>query len=196
MASETRLKRPLDGRSMKIYTRTGDSGETSLFAGGRAPKHHMRVEAYGTVDELNSSLGLARAAEPSPQADQWLAKAQSQLFRLGADLATPLDAKTQWIKRLVAEEVLWLEESIDQMTAELPPLKNFILPGGRPIAAQLQVARAVCRRAERRCVELAEAEAVNEQALVYLNRMSDWLFTLARYENWLAGVEEEKWTGT
>ena len=178
---------------MKIYTKTGDAGGTSLFAGGRVPKHHARVEAYGTIDELNSVLGVARAAKPSRQVDAWLEKAQNQLFHLGADLATPLDAKADWITRVSQADVDWLERSIDLMSEDLAPLNNFILPGGAPAAAQIQLARAVCRRSERLIVALAESEAISEHALPYINRLSDWLFTLARYENMQSGEQESKW---
>lgn len=178
---------------MKIYTKTGDSGETSLFAGGRVPKHHRRVEAYGTIDELNSALGLARAAQPSRQGDAWLEAVQSQLFHLGSDLATPLAAKAELITRVSEKDIAWLEASIDRMSEELPPLRHFILPGGTLASAQLQVARAICRRAERIIAALNEREALNEQALPYVNRLSDWLFTLARYENIKAGEPEPKW---
>lgn len=178
---------------MRIYTKTGDAGETSLFGGGRVSKRHLRVAAYGTVDELNAVLGVARAAQPSPQVDEWLERAQNQLFHLGADLATPLDAKTDWITRVTEADINWLEASIDRMSEELPPLKNFILPGGTLAAAQLQVARAVCRRAERLIAALDESEAISQHALPYVNRLSDWLFTLARYENSNAGEPEAKW---
>ncbi|MCY3917085.1 MAG: cob(I)yrinic acid a,c-diamide adenosyltransferase [Chloroflexi bacterium] len=179
---------------MKIYTKTGDAGGTSLFGGGRVAKHHARVEAYGTIDELNSVLGVARAAEPSRQVDAWLEKAQRQLFHLGADLATPLDAKADWITRVSQADVDWLEGAIDQMSENLTPLRNFILPGGTPAAAQIQLARAVCRRAERLVVALAESQDIGEQALPYINRLSDWLFTLARFENKQAGEAESKWS--
>lgn len=178
---------------MKIYTKTGDRGETALFGGGRVAKHHLRVEAYGTIDEVNSLLGLARAAGPSDQGDHWLETTQNQLFQLGSDLATPLDARAVGVKRVSEEEVNWLEDTIDQMTDALTPLSNFILPGGTPCAAQLQVARAVCRRAERLMTALCEADDISEQALPYINRLSDWLFTLARYENSQAGESETKW---
>lgn len=179
---------------MKIYTKTGDQGTTSLFAGGRVPKSHLRVEAYGTVDELNSHLGLARAQQPGEQTRLWLEQAQNQLFHLGADLATPLDAKADWITRIDSAAVAWLEATIDQMTADLPALKHFILPGGSLAAAQLHIARTVCRRAERLVVALQAQEPLNDQALPYLNRLSDWLFTLARWENQQAGIAEETWT--
>ncbi len=179
---------------MKIYTKTGDRGETSLFAGGRVPKHHLRVDAYGAIDEVNSALGVARAASPSELGDEWLEKAQNQLFHLGTDLATPLDAQTDWITRISEADVAWLENTIDQMSRELAPLRNFILPGGTGAAAQLQLARAICRRAERLIVALMDSEAISAFALPYVNRLSDWLFTLARYENMKAGEAESKWS--
>lgn len=179
---------------MKIYTRTGDDGSTALFAGGRVSKHHLRVECYGTVDELNSALGLARALQPLAPTDGRLHTVQRQLFNLGADLATPLDAPTNYIVRVPAEDVAWLEAEIDAMTAELPELHAFILPGGTPAAAQIHVARTICRRAERLATALAEHEALNPQAVPYLNRLSDFLFTLARWENHQSGVEDERWT--
>ncbi|MFZ4828039.1 MAG: cob(I)yrinic acid a,c-diamide adenosyltransferase [Phototrophicaceae bacterium] len=177
---------------MKIYTKTGDQGMTALFHGGRVSKTHPRVEAYGTVDELNSALGVARALQP--HADEWLHHIQVELFSLGADLATPLDAEASWLVRLPTQATDWLEERIDEMSATLPPLTNFILPGGCMVAAQLHVARTICRRAERLTVELSEAEPINPQAIIYLNRLSDFLFTLARYENAHAQINEEKWS--
>lgn len=179
---------------MKIYTKTGDDGTTSLFAGGRVAKSHLRVEAYGTVDELNAALGLARALNPSVQTGTWLEQVQNQLFHLGADLATPLDAKADWVVRMDTATITWLEATIDEMTGALPELKNFILPGGTPAAAQLHVARTVCRRAERLVVALFEDAEVNPHARVYLNRLSDWLFTLSRWENQQAGVSEARWS--
>jgi cob(I)alamin adenosyltransferase len=179
---------------MKIYTKTGDDGTTSLFSGGRVSKTHLRVEAYGTVDELNSILGLARAFKPHPTTDAWLERIQRQLFHLGADLSTPLDAKSDWVVRMDAETVQSLEIGIDDLTAQLPELKNFILPGGTPAAAQLHIARTVCRRAERVVVALQEQEPIGEQVLNYINRLSDFLFTLSRWENMQAGVPEDKWS--
>lgn len=178
---------------MKIYTKTGDDGTTSLFSGGRVRKDHLRVDAYGTVDELNSVLGMVRVAKPDAQLDEWLTQIQSQLFNLGADLATPLDAKADWVVRMTPETVTWLEETIDTMTEDLPQIKNFILPGGTPAAATLHLARTVCRRAERLVVALSEHENLGEHVQPYLNRLSDWLFTAARYENHRAGVPESKW---
>jgi len=178
---------------MKIYTKTGDKGTTSLFSGGRVSKAHQRVEAYGTADELNAAIGVVRAHRPTAQTDAWLEQVQRQLFHLGADLATPLDAKAEWVVRVEAATVTWLEDTIDTMTEALPPLTNFILPGGTLAAAHLHVARTVCRRAERLVVMLAEHETLNPQCIVYLNRLSDFLFTLSRWENLQAGEPEEKW---
>lgn len=180
---------------MKIYTRTGDDGTTSLFAGGRVSKSTLRVDAYGTVDELNSVIGLARAHHPTTQTDQYLELVQNQLFRLGSDLATPMEAKADWLVRINGEAVEWLEQTIDQMTDALPQLRDFILPGGSLVSSHLQVARAVCRRAERLVVALAQSdEPINDHARMYLNRLSDWLFTLARWENHQLGVKEPIWT--
>ncbi|MCB9456112.1 MAG: cob(I)yrinic acid a,c-diamide adenosyltransferase [Anaerolineaceae bacterium] len=178
---------------MKIYTKTGDNGTTSLFSGGRVSKAHHRVEAYGTVDELNAVIGVARAQRPTARTESWLERVQRQLFHLGADLATPLDAQAEWVVRVDAESVAWLETTIDTMTEALPPLANFILPGGSPAAAQLHVARTVCRRAERLVVILGEHEPINPQSLIYLNRLSDFLFTLSRWENVQTGEPEDKW---
>ncbi len=179
---------------MKIYTRTGDDGTTSLFAGGRVSKAALRVEAYGTVDELNSVLGMVRALGPSAQTAAWVEQVQNHLFHLGADLATPLDAKAEWVVRVDAEQIAWLEAQIDQMTEDLPQLRQFILPGGSPAAAQIHIARTVCRRAERLTVALSEHESLGDHVLKYLNRLSDWLFTLARWENRQAGISEETWS--
>ena len=179
---------------MKIYTRTGDDGTTGLFSGGRVPKHHLRGEGHGTVDELNSALGLARALGTLPATDERLHRVQRQLFYLGADLATPLDAQTSFVVRVPPEDIAWLETQIDVLTDELPPLKVFILPGGVPAAAQIHVARTICRRAERLVTALAEHEALNPQVIPYLNRLSDFLFVLARWENHQSGAPEEDWT--
>jgi cob(I)alamin adenosyltransferase len=181
-------------RTMKIYTRTGDTGETSLFSGGRVRKDHLRVESYGTVDELNSLLGLARTYSLSSEIQAWLERIQNELFMVGADLATPNDAAAAWLTRLDDAPTARLEAEIDHMTAQLPELKNFILPGGTPAAATIHVARTVCRRAERMCVQLYSEEAINERVITYLNRLSDWLFTLARYINLQAGESETKWS--
>ncbi len=168
-------------------------GRPAFFREDEFPKHHLRVESYGTVDELNSVIGLARAQQVSAPADAELARIQHQLFNLGADLATPLDAPTSHVVRMDAESVAWLEAAIDRMTTGLPALTYFILPGGSPAGATLHVARTVCRRAERLTAQLQEQEALGEQVLPYLNRLSDYLFTLARWENQQAGTAEEKW---
>jgi cob(I)alamin adenosyltransferase len=178
---------------MKIYTKTGDDGTTSLFSGGRVAKHHLRVDAYGTVDELNSHIGVIRAHNPSIPTQKELVTIQEHLFRLGADLATPMDAKADWLIRITSKEIDWLEYRIDQFTEHLEPLKNFILPGGSLVGANLHVARTVCRRAERLVVALAEVEAINDSSLIYLNRLSDWFFTAARYENKQDEIPEDKW---
>ena len=177
---------------MKIYTRTGDDGTTALFSGGRVPKSHLRVETYGTVDELNAVLGVIRTH--APRSDDWLAQIQRDLFNLGSDFATPLESNSDWVVRMDEARIRWLEELIDKLESDLPPLRNFILPGGTPAAAQVHVARTVCRRAERAAVALQIHEAINPQALVYLNRLSDLLFVLARWENHQAGIAEEKWS--
>jgi cob(I)alamin adenosyltransferase len=178
---------------MKIYTKTGDDGTTALFSGGRVHKTHMRVEAYGTVDELNSLLGVARSSQPTPKTDSMLEEVQNRLFYLGADLATPQDAQSAYVVRLEASAVEWLEQGIDKMMETLPALNHFILPGGTLCAAHLQVARAVCRRAERLVVHLMTQEEIGDVPLHYLNRLSDWLFTLARWENHQHQISESAW---
>ncbi len=185
---------------MKIYTKAGDAGETGLFGGARVPKDDARVEAYGTVDELNCALGAARAAlPPDSPLDELLARLQSELFDLGAELATPparLDTRLGAKVPLATDErVAALEAEIDRMEEELAPLKTFILPGGTSVAAALHMARAVCRRAERRTVTLAhlDSAAVRPEALRYLNRLSDLLFVLARYANHTAGLPDVPW---
>lgn len=179
---------------MKIYTKTGDDGSTALFSGGRVTKTHLRVEAYGTVDELNSIIGVSRSLDPTQATNERLAQVQEHLFHLGADLATPLDTNASWVVRMTQDKIAWLEQGIDSMDADLPALKNFILPGGTPAAAQLHVARTVCRRAERSVVHLANAEEIGDLPIHYLNRLSDWLFTLARWENHQNDVSDEQWS--
>lgn len=178
---------------MKIYTRTGDDGTTSLFSGGRVLKAHLRVEAYGTIDELNSMLGVVRAHQPHADTNNWLERIQNQLFHLGADLATPLDSDSPWVVRVDPVNIAWLESLIDQMTDDLPPLSHFILPGGSIPAAHLHVARTICRRAERVTVELAENETIGPHVIEYINRLSDFLFVLSRWENAQSGVSETEW---
>jgi len=182
--------------ALKIYTRTGDQGDTGLFGGGRVPKDHVRVEAYGAVDELNASIGLARALEPMPRLDDVLMPIQRDLFAIGALLATPDTEKMrqQLAKARVDEaRITELEDAIDAGEAELEPLKAFILPGGTSKASALHVARTVCRRAERRVVQLARDTEIPPLAVTYLNRLSDLLFTLARVANRRAGTPDVEW---
>ncbi len=180
---------------MKIYTRTGDGGETGLFGGQRVPKDHARVEAYGTVDEANAVIGSAIAALGDPELGERLIEIQRRLFELGAALATPGDRRPDSIRDRVDEaDISLLETWIDEADAELPPLKTFILPGGGVAAAALQHARAVIRRAERRVLVLVRADDTHESALRYLNRLSDYLFMAARLANRRAGIADQPWT--
>jgi cob(I)alamin adenosyltransferase len=181
---------------MKIYTKTGYEGLTGLFGGGRVPKDHARVEAYGDVDELNAFIGLARSAELMPQIDEILVPVQRDLFSIGALLATPDREKMQQHltkARISDERIAELEHAIDACDRELEPLKAFILPGGAPKAAALQVCRTICRRAERRVIHLQREVEIPQIAVVYLNRLSDLLFTLARLANARAGAGEVTW---
>jgi cob(I)alamin adenosyltransferase len=178
---------------MKIYTRTGDTGETSLFAGGRVSKAHVRLHTYGTIDELNAILGVAVAARMSSGVKAAVRRVQADLFTVGADLATPLDAEAQWIVRVSGDMVVRLEHEIDAWEEKLPTLKNFVLPGGGMSGALLHQARTVCRRAERWLVMLSDDAAINPESLRYLNRLSDWLFVAARVENQQAGNAEAIW---
>lgn len=203
------------GAPMKIYTRTGDAGETGLFGGGRVPKDDLRVQAYGSVDEANAVLGVALAAledtsledtsledtssEEDARPDGGLRaemeRLQRALFDLGADLATPVGARARAkLHGIDDDDVRGLEDAIDRYQTELEPLKHFILPGGVPASASLQLARAVVRRAERETVALAREVEVNTSALRYLNRLSDLLFVLARVANARAGVADVIWT--
>ena len=180
---------------MKIYTRTGDAGQTGLFGGGRVSKTHPRVEAYGDVDELNAALGLARSIEMMPRVDEILVTLQRDLFAIGALLATPdHDKMKRQLEKASIDErrIRELEQAIDDGDAELEPLRSFIVPGGTPKAAALHVARTVCRRAERRVVALDQDE-LPAIVVVYLNRLSDLLFTLARVANRRAGAGEVTW---
>ena len=178
---------------MKIYTRTGDKGDTSLFGGKRVPKDALRIEAYGTIDELNSVLGIVRADNTDQGIDTVLARIQRELFELGADLATPRPGTGKQIKRFDTTDARPLEEIIDSLETHLEPLGNFVLPGGSKVAARIHFARTVCRRAERAVVRLSRNEDIGEGITVYLNRLSDLLFILARYANYVANVPEVKW---
>ncbi|WP_234507489.1 MULTISPECIES: cob(I)yrinic acid a,c-diamide adenosyltransferase [Thermus] len=181
---------------MKIYTKTGDAGETGLYGAERVVKAHPRVEAYGTVDEANSAIGLARSLLPKEHLDlqDLLEQVQNALFDLGADLATRMGSPYEKnIARMDAEDVEALEKAIDRYMEESPPFTGFILPGGHPAAAALHLARTVVRRAERKVVALSREEPVNPEAIRYLNRLSDLLFVLARVVNARTGVQEEAW---
>lgn len=170
----------------RIYTRTGDAGETALSDGTRVPKNSARVRAYGTVDELNSTLGMARLHATGAESEA-LARIQNDLFDLGADLARPdmeKDSEAGYaVLRIVKSQTDRLEAEIDAMVAVLEPLRSFVLPGGSALSAYLHLGRTVARRAEREAVELATTESVNAEAIKYLNRLSDWLFTAARMAN-------------
>jgi cob(I)alamin adenosyltransferase len=181
---------------MKIYTKTGDEGQTGLFGGGRVGKDDARVEAYGEVDELNAAIGVARAVESLPRIDEILVPVQRDLFSLGALLATPNADKMreQLAKaRIDDSRIAQLEHAIDEGEAELAPLRAFVLPGGTPKSAALHVARTVCRRAERRVVHLARTVEFPPVVGIYLNRLSDLLFVLARVANHRAGAAEVTW---
>ena len=180
---------------MKIYTRKGDRGRTSLFGGDRVPKDDLRVEAYGTVDELNAVLGRALLSVEDEEVQARLRRIQEDLFAVGAVLATPgeEDERPAHIPDLPDERVPEMEEWIDEVTAELEPLENFVLPGGGRGAAELHVARTVCRRAERRVVALAGETEVEESVVRYLNRLSDLLFVFARLENRRSGDGDVVW---
>ncbi|MEW6510347.1 MAG: cob(I)yrinic acid a,c-diamide adenosyltransferase [Bacteroidota bacterium] len=178
---------------MKIYTRTGDRGETSLYGGQRVPKDALRVEACGTVDELNSVIGMIRSDAPQPEIDAVLTQVQNRLFDLGADLATPRALARTDVRRIDAGDATDLEQHIDAIEGRLKPLQQFILPGGSPVAARLHFARTVCRRAERSVVRLSRNEDIGDTITTYLNRLSDLLFVLARYANQSAAVPEITW---
>ena len=181
-------------RITKVYTRTGDDGTTGLGIKTRVAKDSARVEAYGTVDELNSVLGWVLAGGVDAALEEPLRRVQNDLFHLGSDLCVPeAEKESMPVPRIEARHVSMLEEWMDTWSAELEPLANFVLPGGAPGAASLQVARAVCRRAERRVVTLQRHEPVGPFAVRYLNRLSDALFVAARYENAKRGVAEPLW---
>ncbi len=179
---------------MKLYTRTGDAGETALFDGTRVSKADGRVDAYGHVDELNAVLGVVRAAGIDGEIDAWLDQIQQDLFAVGAQLADPRARIAARVERarLAQADTARLEQWIDQAEAHLPPLRRFIVPGGSPAGAALHLARTVCRRAERHIVSLG-AEAVTPVVLTYVNRLSDLLFVLARLANARAGVADREW---
>ena len=181
----------------RIYTRNGDDGSTGLFGGPRVRKDDLRVAAYGDIDELNSALGVARSSLSDLRVadlEAFLGSLQSELFNLGAELATPDPSNApKSVPRVRAEDVARLEREIDRLTAELPPMKTFILPAGSQSAASLHLCRTICRRAERAMVTLAQHGPVSTEALAYINRVSDLLFTMARAANLRLGVAEVPW---
>jgi cob(I)alamin adenosyltransferase len=179
---------------MKIYTKTGDAGQTGLYGGGRVHKDDLRVEAYGLVDELNAAVGAARAEGPDPEIGGHLARIQEELFCIGAELATPHGATAR--PAIPRVEPAWaeaMERAIDKWDEELPKLTRFVLPGGGRVGAALHLARCACRRAERRVVALHRQAAVEAQVVVYLNRLSDFLFVAARLANHRERVAETVW---
>lgn len=185
---------------MKIYTKTGDQGTTSLFGGTRVPKHHIRIESYGTVDELNSNIGLLRDQHIEHSHKEFLMQIQDKLFTVGAILATDPDKailnsgqERLNIPKISEDDVAQLENAIDQMDAELPPMTHFVLPGGHPSVSICHICRCVCRRAERLATALYEISPFHETTLVYLNRLSDYLFVLARKLSYELKAEEIKW---
>lgn len=177
---------------MKIYTKTGDHGETALWGGQRVSKDTLRIQAYGTVDECNAVLGLARTVSQNLQLDPFLAQLQNLLFVVGSDLASPVESSH--IPRITPGHIAELEADIDALETDLPPLTQFILPGGSPLAAYLHLARTVCRRAERLVVSLQQTDSqLNPQVLIFLNRLSDWLFVAARAANHQLGQPDIPW---
>lgn len=188
--------------SMKIYTKTGDEGKTSLFGGTRVKKNNLRINAYGTVDELNSNLGLIRDHIKEKSLFDNLVRIQSKLFTLGAMLATPPDKEKLKngedrlkIEKIHTQEIEFLEKEMDLMNEDLETMTHFILPGGHPVVSYCHISRCVCRRAERITVELADSEAVDHHIIIYLNRLSDYLFVLARKLTKDYKVDEIPWKG-
>jgi len=179
---------------MKIYTKTGDSGTTSLFGGSRVPKYHMRIESYGTIDELNSHIGLLAAYSIPKTAAAELKEIQETLFTIGAELASEPEKKSPSIPIITLEHSTALERQIDLMEEQLEPLRNFILPGGHIAVAQAHVCRCVCRRAERMALALKAESEVSDTVLIYLNRLSDYLFVLSRFIGHKLGAPEIAWT--
>lgn len=185
---------------MKIYTKTGDKGTTALFGGTRVPKHHLRIESYGTVDELNSYIGLVKDQAVDTITKNSLIKIQHDLFTLGSMLATPIEKETLKngkerlnIPKVNNDSIQFLEDQIDLMNTELPQMTHFILPGGHTTVSFCHISRCVCRRAERLAVSLSEEEEINPDVLTYLNRLSDYLFVLARKLSQDLSAQEVKW---
>lgn len=185
---------------MKVYTKTGDKGTTALFGGTRVPKDHIRIESYGTVDELNSYIGLIRDQQMNAHYKEVLVRIQDRLFTAGAILATPADKETLKngkprldIPRITESDIEFLEKEIDAMEANLPPMTHFVLPGGHTTVSYCHIARCVCRRAERLSVALSHNETIDALVLKYLNRLSDYLFVLARKLSFDLHADEVKW---
>lgn len=178
---------------MKIYTKKGDKGKTSLLGGARVSKHHIRIEAYGTVDELNSYLGLLRDTVNDRDLNEKFLKIQDRLFTLGSELAMEPGKTKIKIPHLEDSDIEFLEHEIDEMDKKLEPLRAFVLPGGHVAVSHCHVARCICRRAERRCTELAERDNVSPLIIQYLNRLSDYLFTLSRFLSSQLGAIESPW---
>jgi len=179
--------------AFKIYTKTGDKGQTSLFGGTRVPKYHVRIESYGTTDELNAYIGLVRDSITDELVRDVLKEIQDRLFTIGSILASDPSKKKLKTPDLNEEDITFLEEEIDKMDEELPPLKHFVLPGGHPTVSYCHIARCVCRRAERLVVALNEEQEVLPLILQYLNRLSDYLFVLGRFLTKEVGAEEVHW---
>ena len=177
----------------KIYTKTGDDGTSGLIGGTRVEKFDQRLEAYGTVDELNSWIGLILSGEPEDQIQAVLKLVQNKLFDIGSHLATDFKKTNSNLPACTEEDIRTLEEEIDRMQSELPDLKNFILPGGSALSSYAHLARTVCRRSERRINQINTNENVQKNVLVFINRLSDYLFVLARYINYKSGIGETIW---
>ncbi len=179
--------------SFKIYTKTGDAGETSLIGGVRVPKYHLRIESYGTVDELNSYLGIIKDTIQFDEIEEVLYQIQDRLFTVGSNLASDPEKSKMKLPDVIESDIEFLELQIDEMNEVLPELKNFVLPGGNLVASYCHVARCVCRRAERLVVHLASESEVNPIVVKYLNRLSDYLFVLSRYIVFKQGGQEVVW---
>lgn len=179
--------------SAKIYTKTGDKGNTSLLGGTKLPKHHLRIEAYGTIDELNSHVGLLRDCIKSKKVLKFLIEIQDRLFTIGSHLAADPTKNKMKLPEIFEEDILLLEKEIDNISENIPPMKSFVLPGGHTIVSQCHIARCVCRRAERAVVHLSEKEKVDFIHVKYLNRLSDYIFMLSRSFAFELGVEEIPW---
>jgi cob(I)alamin adenosyltransferase len=178
---------------MKIYTKTGDKGQTSLIGGTRVPKHHLRIEAYGTIDELNSWIGLIRDQQINDKSFKALLEIQDRLFTIGSLLAEDTEKSRMKLPHINAEDITFLEQEIDAMNEVIPELKSFILPGGHTIVSYCHITRCICRRAERIIVHLSEEVTLDEKIIIYINRLSDYIFTLARYLSDRLQVVETLW---